>query len=302
MSVDLYRFKLWEWIQNTANWTSYQWTWKDYAPYFNRGDLWKWKNLWDLDILNERSSYNLHWFQRWNEVSFWFMVIVNNWTVAESWEYWLKIYRKLSWESEQLQFDYTENYNLSPRNAQALWAWTWVDIDEEWNNIEYMKYVAYIDWNIVWTKTCTYTNIWDYQNIANHFTLDSAWYIWIYWDNIIYVDYWSEYNVSMPHLIRNDWNIYSTWKEPGYIRVDKTNHWKLWYIDQSWNERKTYTWRNYWKFDKLVTWKEPGYIWVSDWTDNTWAPYCYLNWIGYDWKHYCIINWPVSGYEWHLLP
>jgi len=288
----LFNFDTWKWIENTNTWKVWRWTWKDYVPYMNFNDLWAW-NLWTLLPLTPTTTYDLSWFKIGHEVSMALLVIENTWA-WQTVNFWIKIYRKLTTWIEELKFYYSFSEYINQYYAYARWRWTWIDYDEEWNWIEYMRYEAIINWSVVKSITVTYTNIWNYQALVT--TQDKAWSFWIEWANIAFIDNRYDWNRYAKHLIRNDWSIYSTWKTPWMIWVDQINHWKIWYIDEYWNERKTYLARNYWSFQQLPTWKTPWMICIE--TDI----YSYLSFVWYDWKVYCIINWPVIWYENWLLP
>lgn len=283
--------KMWKWL-NKSNWTVDNVFGNDFN--FNEDwDLLNTSTTAEL-IANTTTSYNLSWFQAWNEVLAYAFRVVRDDAPAPAYTQYrnMNFLRSSDWNSwESSWADYWMSFN---RNAIEYWYWSWswhayyvwVDDDEIRDWYTYYKFHAWADdwtWE-VYSPTATISNL------SFDSTLHTAWYIWIEWANLCYTDWtwWELWNLNKwyKHKIKYDpnyseyvWTEYagSIWLEPDVVR-------RIYYVDEYWRKRRTYEAQN--RLDY------PSWQWLNVWSSNRgkiWCPWNYDYADAWYW-HLCFVN------------
>lgn len=281
MSVTVIKKQLWKWIQDDNNSIIMDIFWKDFNPRQPSGMF-----EWTLDeaniyLRNQTTSFNCSGLAMWHEVAIALFAIENTSGSAESGSLGFK--RK---KASDLLFESSNSYYLPNNTWWLIYSYIWIDRDEIQENWTDYKIEFYLGWSLNDSITFTISNL----SIDN--TDRTPGYIWVEWNNIHYIDATKTYT-WFEHIIAHDWSTYWSWLTPWYIRVDTSNHWRLYYIDSSGYKRRTHladdwSWYNTGWWDELpISWETPWFIRVSTWS------YGYLCFIWYDWKGYRIMNWAV---------
>lgn len=262
--AELTYHKIGKWIEIDGS-TFYTFYGKDFNP--NVPNIWWWWTT--ITASDETTSFNLTWFQPWNEV--WCIVltfdITNDCTLYIEYEFQQYIW----WW--QTSWAYSDTYYVwAPQTYSYLYFG--VDYDEIWDNTN--------QYRIVVNRECS-DGTWE-NWIINNFTVSNlsidsgyhnSWYLWIEWNNLCYTDaiFWSMW---FKHKINYDtW--YNWWSgDPWYIWIPSWTTWRIYYTDAYGTVRRThladsrYGWSRYWS---------PWYIYVSNgWDASDWYWYlCFVD-------------------------
>ena len=266
---------VWKWI--AIDWSErFNFYGKDFNP--NVPSLPSWNTL---TCSNETSSFNLLWFQPWNEV--WCYV----WNVTTNWVSW-RLYVESSLKrggSTVWSYDWTYYTDTS-----IVWAWYmyfWVDDDEIWSSSGSYSIVTNREfrpdwWSTEWWSWITTNFI--VTNLSIDSSLHPSWYLWVEWNYLCYTD--AVYGSSWyKHKINYD--SYTWWSgNPWYIRVPSWTSWYIYYTDSSGTVRRTHFWDERYGGNKYGT---PWYIYVSDGDYTEW--YGYLCFVDGNWMLRRMWNW-----------
>lgn len=267
---------VWKWV--AVDWSTwYTFYGKDFNP-----NVPSFPSGWEtIRCSDETSSFNLSWFQPWNEV--WCYV----WNVNTWWVTW-RLYVEFSLKrggSTVWTYDQTFYTDSNP-----VWAWYvyfWVDDDEIWT--ESGSYTIVFNrefrpdwWSTEWESWLTTNFI--VTNLSFDDSLHKSWYLWVEWRYLCYTDaVWGSRGYK--HKINYDSYTWWSWY-PWYIRVPSWTSWYIYYTDEYWTVRRThfgderYGWSKYW-----TRW----YIYVSDGGYEDW--YWYLCFVDGNWELRRMGNW-----------
>ena len=280
---------------NTWKWVAIDWTTMQtfYGEDFNPNLFTFPSSRSSVSASWQTTSFDLSWFQVWNEVGVHVFEIqpseTTSWTIYSDflrydWSWWSTMWTT-SW-NWPFQVDYIYWY----------YSYWWVDDDEirPW----YTKYKCHIYWP--WSLDF-YSPEFTVSNLSFDDTLHDPWYLWVEWSYLCYTDWiwWESWNWNKwyKHKIKYDsnfseyvWTNYSwkIWLETDVVR-------RIYYVDQYWYKRRTYeasNWFGYpsWQWrnvgsDKKGKLRTP---WVYDWWEYWYWHLCFVNqW----WYLMRILNW-----------
>jgi len=132
--LQIEKFGVWKWIYWSWSYPVY---WKMFQPY-DWNDIipssWIWDDVYTMD---ETTSFDVSWFQQWNEVYAWIILISNQSTSSVSAQFYLYFDQKKNWSWYN---PWTSNYDLWYATIRwkdwdntwwQCWGyWWWVDTDE----------------------------------------------------------------------------------------------------------------------------------------------------------------------------
>lgn len=240
--LQIEKFSIWEWIYWSGAYPVY---WKMFQPY-DWDDIvpssWNWE---DIYTLNETTSFDCYWFQQWNEVFAWTILISNQGSSSVSFHLDMYLDQKINWS---WQNPWTSNYDFWYKTIQwktddTTWAWWWafwwgMDNDEIRPWISDYRLRLYADSRLLDTI------YFDAYNITFDDTVCNAGYMWVEWSNICYVPpcyySWSD-TTWYKHRIQYDtWYSWATWQTPWMIWIpDDSSDWHIYYTTSNWVVRRT---------------------------------------------------------------
>jgi hypothetical protein len=283
--LQLEHFDIGKWFYLKQSYPIY---WKMFQPYDEpRPSEWAWEDLYTQDI---STSYNLSWFQQWNEVFAWTILISNQGSSDVTFDMRCEFqqYRwwwQTTWASWNWWSTYIEWKTSSDTWAVGAYLWAWVDPDEMRPWITQYKLKLYADTRLLKEITFTASN-WTFDD-----TVCNSWYMWVEWANICYVPpcyySWSS-TTGYKHRIQYDtWYSWATWQTPWMIWIpsDSTDH-HIYYTTSNWVVRRTketyprpYNPSSTWYSRRWHIWMTPS---TSYSPEETWYNYiCYIDWWWY---------------------
>ena len=296
--LQIEKFQVWEWL-HTGDWSFYVY-WKMFQPY-DWADLFRSSWSWDeVYALNETSDFNLSWFQQWNEVFGW-MILVSNQSSSSItceftvyldqyvwWSWWtpdtstLYRYETIKWKTD------TDTW------ANALAFWMWVDPDEIRPWISQYRLRLYAESTLLATKILNVSNL-DFDT-----TVCNAWYLWVEWSNLCYVPpcyySWSS-DTWYKHKIQYDTGYaWATWQTPWMIWIpdDSSDH-HIYYTTRNWTVLRTK--ESYARVPTASTSSSRRWhIWLTPSTSYSTEEtgYNYICYIDYSWVKRRLWTWEVD--------
>jgi len=288
---------VWKWLQFDW-WTPRILYWADFNP-TDQSDY----SADHCTVYDATTSFNLSWFQPWNEV--WaatteFQIL---WPIQAGSTYlYMDFYRSSDWNnwgspsrtlSRRIDWPEMDEYHYTFRRYRIYF---WVDKDEIWPWYNYYKAHRYT----VDGKFSFYSPTFTISNLSIDSSLHKSWYLWVNWNNLCYTDntwdeiwqnwYWYKhriaYDSSYSSSVGSD--------KAGHIRLDSSDLLRIYYVDEYWIRRRTYpSNERYW--GNVNVWSSRSwYMWV--WINDATQWYWYLCFVWPNWSKRRILNWPPAWY------
>lgn len=257
---------VWEWVEvDWSEWFSF------YGQDFNPNVPTFPTNWTTVTCSNETSSFDLLWFQPWNEVGCYVWTIE---TGNVEWRLYVESSLKRWWTTV---WSYDRSYNTESNYSQ-YWGYMyfWVDYDEIWSSSNSYTIVTNREFRPDWWGT-EWENWINTNFIVTNLSIDSSlhpsWYLWVEWNYLCYTD---AIHGSMWYKHKINYDSYSWWiGDPWYIRVPSGTSWYIYYTDAYGRVRRThfaderYWWNRYWS---------PWYAYVSNGDMEDWYWYlCFVD-------------------------
>ena len=266
--------------------------WQDFNPNFWSHWSWSYTNQSDVYVWSQTTSFDLSGMQNWHEVCVALRMYENDsWStqtnsMAIRWE------KSTDWWSTYsliYLYDYGSR-TLSDSYWEFFYSYIGIDWDEIWDDTTYYRVRFLQNWAV--SHTINFTT----SNISINSTLRNAWYMWVEWSYLHYID-WSKWNWKWyEHKIDVDssYSSYVWTDHKWYIRLDDSGSYnrRIYYIDENWYKKRTYEADNrYWWATSVWTnskWymRTPWIVSASNW-------YAYNCFIWNNWYKYRIMNWPT---------
>ena len=226
--AELTYHKTWKGIEIDGD-TFFTFYGQDFNP--NMPNIWGWWTTFAAS--DETTSFNLTWFQPWNEVG----CLVLTFDITGDCSLYIEYeFQQYIWWW-QTSWAYSDTYYVwAPQACSYLYFG--VDYDEIWDNTN--------QYRIVVNRECS-DGTWE-NWIINNFTVSNlsidsgyhnSWYLWIEWNNLCYTDaiFWSMW---FKHKINYDtW--YNWWSgDPWYIWIPSWTTWRIYYTDAYGTVRRTH--------------------------------------------------------------
>lgn len=247
----------------------------------------------EYSVHNPTTNFNLSWFQPWNEVCLWLLVVENNTTsdvsgsISGIFQQRDGSDRVDTWENSRwydtLPWQYTE-WGITYTYWRAIWRWAWIDPDEfrPWITQYRFKY------NFMWDYFYrTFTASWLSFDDDPH----PAWYLWVEWANLCYIPpsiYSGSSDTGYKHIIKTDPG-YSwwSWENPWYIWIpNSSSDHHIYFVSEYWNVCRTA--ESYeWSGGSSPVWSDKSWFIrltpsTSSRPEQAWYNYlCYIDWGGY---------------------
>jgi len=293
MSLAIIRNQIWGWIRvYPEEWWSldFLWNWMDFNPpeptnfYGNNQSAYP-------QIINPSNNFNCSWFYPGHEVCLWLLCVSNFGDKTETANI------QTNWKKGNTIIGTTYNYSISvqPNHRYRYWVGLWIrhwEFDENRSDYKLVR-------NINWTE---HTNNFTVSNIdMNRLQRHGSGSLRVEWDYLCYTD-WCNANSSQAigykHYIKHDWAVYwnpgvaHKWK----IRIDESDHGKIWYVWENGIIRKTHKGDRYWPLGYDDYSELPRNVWNSKagmiWVENWWH-FTYIKFVAKDWYVYRISNWSI---------
>ena len=235
------------------------------------------------------TSFNLSWFQNWNEVCFCVYVVEGSWfdpsdiiTVDMNfqeykWWWWN------AWWNDSFTFraNYTDWY-------YRWWHYVWVDYDEIRTDATQYRFLYTFSWAGALTQlTAPFT----VSNLSFDTSRHTPWYMRVEWSNLCFIDWAYSSNSWYKHIINYD-GAYSGWTgTPWNIWLPSSstdNH--IYYVDENGYVRRTNPSQTRFTSSDYAGSNKAWYIRVSNgyYADDWYAHLCYVN---SAWYKRRICNW-----------
>lgn len=238
------------------------------------------------------TSFNLSWFQYWNEVCFWTYVLEFedfSWDVDITED---MSFQKYTWWWQNAWWTGSNYYNTSDGTLRWTYWYVWIDDDEIWTDATQYRFLIQVyGWGVSTEFTIPFT----ISGLSFDYTRHPAWYLWVEWQNLCYTDASYSSTRWYKHKINYDgaysWGSGSPWYI--WLPTSSTDD-HIYYTDANWYVRRTQNSQP--RFDEGDAYAWSGnawYLWVSDgyWSEDWYAHLCYVN---NQWYKRRIINWWVS--------
>lgn len=296
--VQLEWFDIWKWFYLLQNYPIY---WKMFQPYeINRPSWWHWDE--DFYTLDKTNSFDLTWFQQWNEVFAWTWCLSNQWesSVSVSIDIYFDQYVNWHWQNPWTSnWYYTATIPWKTEEqgtyANCAYIWAWVDTDEirPWITDYRLRYL--VDWVEIQTV------YFDVYNLSFDTTPCNNWFLRVEWANLCYVPpcyySWSE-STGYKHRIQYDTSYsWATWQTPWmiWIPADSTDH-HIYYTTSNWVVRRTK--ETYPRpYNPSSTWySKRGHIWMtpSTYYSTEETGYNYICYLDASWYKRRLWPWEVD--------
>jgi len=247
---------------------------------------------WDsVSAVDETTSFNLSWFQVWNEV-FCSVFKLESTDNYENYLYWgFEMYYNNTWlETTYVWFDLA-----IARDGYRWWySYFWVDSDEIWpSSSRYRVHYYTSDWVIDF-----YSPEITVSNLSFNTRFRDCGYLRVEWKNLCYTDgaqsTWGDGGYKHRIAYDSSFSESSAW-DPWYIRLESDDILRIYYIDEYWTKRRTYSSDSWYGWNVNVWSSKAWYIRASDaaYADD-W--YRYLCFIAPNWSKRRIMNWPPEWY------
>lgn len=247
-------------------------------------------------IHNSTTSFNLSWFQQWNEVSLSVVIVANRTSDDISWDVYCH-FQQWNWSGRDTTVDmYMWEAYLPAEDEGTYWnwisyAWMWVDPDEFRPWITQYRY----RWEICgedFYKTCTCSNL-SFDNDPH-----PAGYMWVEWSNLCYVPpcyYSGSSQTWYKHMIQPDpWYSWSSWQTPWHIWIpsSSSDH-HIYYVNEYGTVSRTK--ESYARPSYDSTTGNPWFVWMTP--SDDWIPervwYNYLCYVDAGWNKRRLWVWEV---------
>lgn len=240
-----------------------------------------WPSTWDKDTTSAswETSYDLSWFQVWNEVCCCLFTFYNddednsvtvNWRLEFQLRVWWSWYLPPDWWVS------TDSIRLGAGSRRCQYYYAWVDSDEirPWVS----QYRFHIEWSSTDWSSGTINLPFSISNLSFDTSLHSSWYLWVEWENLCYTDWTRNYGARWyKHIIHHD--SYTGWSgDPWYIWIRSGSSWYIYYTDAYGTVRRTHYASQ--RYGGSKSWS-PWYIYVSNGDYTEW--YWYLCFVDWDW-------------------
>lgn len=261
--------KVWKWIaiDGSEFFTFYG---KDFNPNVPSFPSWE-----TATCYQETSSFNLTWFQPWNEV--WCYVWNVNCTASGNLyvESSFQAYKNGSWTTT---WDYDWSFSVDSGDLYMWYMYFWVDSDEIWDYATQYRIVTNRELWSEWNSNITSFTV---SNLSFDSNTHRSWYLRIEWNYLCYTDATYSWSTGYKHKINYDSYTWWSW-DPWYIRVPSWTTWYIYYTDAYGVVRRTHMaderyWGNY-----FPSWAREWSIRVSNGDYTEW--YGYLCFIDGNWE------------------
>lgn len=288
-SIDVDTCSLWKTL--TSFWESYTIFGKDFNP--RQSDL----PMWDPEMTTSwETSYDLSWFQAWNEVCFCALVLYIDWLSGVEISYTMRFQKYVWWWQNAWWTDsFTDSASYSGY-WYSLWYYVGVDWDEIWTDATRYRFLYDISgWGVHTTTSAEFTVSW----LSFDSSLHPAWYLRVQWTQLCFTDWtwgWTPSNKQWyKHIINIDssypatnvwsWNAWHIWLP------DNSSDDHIYYVDANWYKRRTKASQTWWDEDYAYAGSnKKWYMWVSDGDVSSYG-YGHLCYVNNAWYKRRICNW-----------
>lgn len=278
---------IWKWVAVDGSLLQ-NYYWEDFNPTnADRPDSWE-----TATAYNETYSYDLSGFQPGHEVAACVCNIKNGGSSSRTQTVTATLQRSTNGNSwtNCWSFDFG-SATCDTDEVYAMYVYFWVDFDEIWE--WYTKYR--VKWSM--SDDSATSSTMTVSNLSFDSSQHTPWYLWVEWNHLCYIDATYSTSYGYKHSIAYDssysdyvWSSYA-----GAIRLESNDYYRIYYVDQTWTKRRTYSSR---------AWYDGN---VNVWTSNRW----YMR-VGYGdaedgYGHLCfvapngskrrILNWPPEWYS-----
>lgn len=285
-------YYIWTGKRFIANDDSYNIFWRDFNP--RQSDIPD-PSTYTKDSFKAswETSFDLAWFQNWNEVCF--AVYVIQWTWFTVWDS-LTIdmsFQKYTWWWQNTGWNDSFTISVSYANWYYRW-WNYVgiDYDEIRTDATQYRFLYTFSWG---GTTEQVTAPFTVSNLSFDAIRHNSWFMWVEWSNLCFIDAsWSS-TKWYKHKINYDgtysWGTWTPWN----IWIPKSASDKhIYYVDSNGYVRRTNNSQTRFNSNDYVWSNKAWFMWVSDgyYADSWYAHLCYID---SAWYKRRICNWWVQG-------